>query len=182
MAYSSALLKAINAVLVDPSFSTGSAVAADALHTAKTLQEWCVSEENDELVKGFTSELLGDLQGALVFPHGRRTLNRERIWQQFFTVHSSSGFISRWTAFLEQASANPTPTLYQHLTDIIFRELMKEHYVIPSSQSSTMEGVSTHNADSPWCIVQYECAHVIRFQSRLQSLYNLWLRATLYLA
>ena len=32
-AYSCPLFKAIEAVLVDPSFSTGSAVAADALHT-----------------------------------------------------------------------------------------------------------------------------------------------------
>ena len=158
MAYSSALLKAIDAVLVDPSFSTGSAVAADALHAAKTLQEWCVSEENDEIVKGFTSELLGDLQGALVFPRGRRPLNRERIWQQFFTVRSSSGFISRWTAFLERASANPTPTLYQHLTDIIFRELMKEHYVIPSSQSPTMEGVSTLEGNA----LRYAAGYVVR--------------------
>ena len=39
-AYSCPLFKAIEAVLVDPSFSTGSAVAADALHAAKTLQEW----------------------------------------------------------------------------------------------------------------------------------------------
>ena len=121
-------------------------MAVDALH----VQEWCVGEENDEHVKGFTSELqgftselLGDLQGALVFPRGRRPLNKEKMWQQFFTVCSSSGFISGWTAFLEQASANPTPTLYQHLTDIMFRELMKEHYVISSPQSSTMEGVST---------------------------------------
>ena len=91
---------------------------------------------------GFTYELLSDLQGALVFPRGRRPLNREKIWQQYFTVRSSSIFISRWTAFLEQASVNPTPTLYQHLTDIIFRDLMKENYVIPSQQSSITEDVS----------------------------------------
>ena len=72
-------------------------MAVDALH----MQEWCVREENDEHVKGFTSELQGltselldSLQGALVFPRGRRPLNRE-MWQQFFTVRSSSGFISR---------------------------------------------------------------------------------------
>ena len=79
MAYPSALFKAINAVLVDPSFSTGSAVAAYVLHAAKILQKWCLCEKNNELVKGFTSELPGDLQGAFVFPHGRRPLNREKI-------------------------------------------------------------------------------------------------------
>ena len=101
MMYYSALFKVIVAVLVDLSFSTGSAVSADALRTAKALQEWCVCEQNDELVKDFTSELLSDLQGALVFPRGRRPLNRKKIWQQFFTVCSSSAFISQWTTFLE---------------------------------------------------------------------------------
>ena len=127
-------------------------------YTQLRLKEWCVSEENDELVKGFTSELLGDLQGALVFPRGRCPLNRERIWQQFFTVRSSSGFISRWTAFLERASANPASTLYQHLTDIIFRELMKEHYVILSSQNSITEGVSTLEGNA----LRYAAGYVVR--------------------
>ena len=66
-------------------------------------------------------------------------LNREKIWQQYFAVRSSSIFISQWTAFLEQASVNPTPTLYQLLTDIIFRDL---NFVIPSQQSSITEDVS----------------------------------------
>ena len=125
MASSSALLKGIDAVLVDPSFFTGSVVAEDALQAAKLLKEWCIHEENNEVVIGFTYELLSDLQGALVFPPGQCPLNRERIWQQYFSVRSSSLFISPWTTFLEQASVNPTPTLYQHLTDIIFRDLMK---------------------------------------------------------
>ena len=77
------IVQSIVAVLVDLSFSTGSAVSADALRAAKALQEWCVCEQNDELVKDFTSELLSDLQGALVFPRGRCPLNME---QQIFTV------------------------------------------------------------------------------------------------
>ena len=95
MASSSALLKGIDAVLVDPSLFTGSVVAEDALYSAKLLKEWCIREENNEVVIGFIYELLSDLQGALVFPRGRRPLNRERIWQQYFTVRSSSIFISR---------------------------------------------------------------------------------------
>ena len=101
MASSSALLKGIDAVLVDSSFFTVSVVAEDALQAAKLLKEWCIREENNEVVIGFTYELLSDLQGALVFPHGRPPLNREKIWQQYFTVRSSSIFISQWTAFLE---------------------------------------------------------------------------------
>ena len=80
MASSSALLKGIDAVLVDPSFFTGSVVAEDALQAVKLLKEWCIREENNEVVIGFTYELLSDLQGALVYPSGRRPLNRENIY------------------------------------------------------------------------------------------------------
>ena len=84
MVSSSALLKGVDAVLVYPSFFTGSVVTEDALQAAKLLKEWCIREENNEVVIGFTYELLSDLQGALVFPCGRRPLNREKIWQQVF--------------------------------------------------------------------------------------------------
>lgn len=82
------LLKAIDAVLGDPSFSTGSVTAACALKSAKSLQEWWGREENDEAKEVFSSELLGDLQTAFVFPQGKRLFNSERIWQQYFAVHS----------------------------------------------------------------------------------------------
>ena len=39
---SSLILEAVNATLNDPSFTTGSEVAADALEAAKTLKDWCV--------------------------------------------------------------------------------------------------------------------------------------------
>ena len=77
MASSSALLKGIHAVLVDPSFFTGSVVAEDALQAAKLLKQWCIREENNEVVIGFTYELLSDLQGALVFPCGRLPQQRK---------------------------------------------------------------------------------------------------------
>ena len=160
MASSSALLKGIDAVLVDPSFL--SVVAEDVLQAAELLKEWCIHEENNEVVIGFTYELLSDLQGALVFPRGRLPLNREKIWQQYFTVRSSSIFISRWTAFLEQASINPTPTLYQQLTNVIFRDLMKENYVIPFQQSSITEGVSVLEGNALRYAASYVVHHVFK--------------------
>lgn len=57
-------------------------------------------------------------------------------------VRSSSKFITQWTTFLEQADTIPTPALYQHLTDIIFKDLVKKQYIIPSSESSAVEDIS----------------------------------------
>ena len=43
---SSMVLMAINATLEDPSFRTGSEVAADALKSAQALKKWYESETN----------------------------------------------------------------------------------------------------------------------------------------
>ena len=77
-----------------------------------------------------------------VFPRGKRLFNRERIWHKYFAVRSSSKFITRWTTLLQQASATPTLALYQHLTDIIFKDLVKEPYIIPSREDVITEDVS----------------------------------------
>ena len=152
------LLKAINAVLGDPSFSTGSVTAACALKSAKSLKEWCSREENNQAKEVFTSELLRDLQTAFVFPRGKRLFNRERIWQQYFTVRSSSKFITRWTTLLQQASTTPTPALYQHLTDIIFKDLVKEQYIIPSCENVITEDVSILEGNA----LRYAAGYVVR--------------------
>lgn len=66
-------------VLVDPSFASCS---VDALKAANSLHEWCVREENYEVVEAFTTELLRELKVALVFTRGKRPIKREKIWQQ----------------------------------------------------------------------------------------------------
>ena len=69
----SVLVEAIGAVLEDPSFSTTSPVAVDALQSSKVIQDWYVSE-NNTVVVSFTAELLTDLEGALILPSGRHLL------------------------------------------------------------------------------------------------------------
>ena len=42
---------------------------------------------------------------------------------------SSKAFIKDWTTFLELAEITPTPILYQHVTDLVFREMVHSHFV-----------------------------------------------------
>ena len=51
----SLVLTAINATLVDPSFRTGSEVAADALKSAQTLKNWYESETNITFLAAFSA-------------------------------------------------------------------------------------------------------------------------------
>ena len=52
---SSLVLTAINATLEDPSFRTGSEVAADALKSAQALKSWYESETNRTLLAAFSA-------------------------------------------------------------------------------------------------------------------------------
>ena len=56
----------------------------------------------------------------------------------------------------------PAPTLYQHLTDIIFRELLKEKYVVPSTACSMAKDVSVIEANA----MRYAAGYVMRQVSR----------------
>ena len=64
--------------------------------------------------------------------------SREIMWRRYFTVRTSSEFISTWTSFLQKANITATyPALYQHLTNIIFKKLLKDKYQTSSLQSSS---------------------------------------------
>ena len=52
---SSLVLTAINATLEDPSFRTGSEVAADALKSAQTKKTWYESETNRTFLADFSA-------------------------------------------------------------------------------------------------------------------------------
>ena len=144
------LVNAIENVLEDPSFATGSSVAEEALQAARKLLQWCQDPGNLAVVTAFPTKLVSDLQEAFKSSCGRRPLNMEILWKSFFSIRSSTGFISHWSSFLESARVLATPILYQQLTDLIFRKLACEHYKVPSqptcSSSSHEIGSNEVNA------------------------------------
>ena len=154
----------IEETLRDRSFATGSSIAADAFQAARKLLLWCQDAEKEAAVNNFTTKLVGHLREAFTVPSGMRPLNRDRLWKSFFSIRSSSSFIARWTAFLESASVVATPVLYQHLTDLTFRMLIRQEYEIPAPAhdvvSSDAPGISEANA------LRYAAGYVVRQVSR----------------
>ena len=67
----------------------------------KSLQKWF-----DECLKIFNPD----------------SINRERLWRSFYILWSSEDFTKFWSDFLMTAGVKQTPTLYQHLTTLLFRE------------------------------------------------------------
>ena len=156
--HGSIVLCALEEVLQDPSFNTSSFVAADALKAATKLLQWCKEEENKAAVDAFSSELVADLSKPFVACSGRRPLNREKLWKALWSVRSSSGFINRWIALCERASALITPILYQHLTDLIFRKLVKEKYGIKEQVNLVDSSELSYNEAN---VVRFAAGYVV---------------------
>lgn len=137
----------------DSSFCTGSNEAA------KRLKEWCTAESKYTVLDEFTEALLGDLRGTFSEPSGRCPLNREKMWRAVFHLRSSATFISRWQNLLQMASATSTPILYQHITDLIFRKLICEHYESTSTHESS---TSSHVTDNEMNALRYAAGYIVR--------------------
>ena len=131
----SLLHKALQSILDDPTFQTKSPTAFNARIGADHLHRWCCNNENYACVQKFMEDLLGDLNGVLVNPTGK-VLHRDKLWESYFYIRSKETFINRWTIFLCSAnSPDGSPVLYQHLTDLVFKELLHSKYSIVANDS-----------------------------------------------
>lgn len=132
---------AIRNVLEDSSFEIKSQVAAEARKVAVDLLTWCSNDANVDKCYAFTTTLLKDLNQPILSCK-KQFFNREKLWRKYFLLRSSEKFITQWVTFLKLADLSPTPILYQHLTDILFRKLLHNHCMI-STHSGPLSSVIT---------------------------------------
>ena len=90
--------------------------------------------------------LLGELNGALVNPSGK-VLHRDKLWESYFYIHSKETFINRWTVFLCSANSPVgSPVLYQHLTDLVFKEMLhSKYFIVANDTEKASTGPLTYN-------------------------------------
>ena len=160
----SVVLAALCNVFEDCSSSTGSREASDALEAAKLLKGWCETDSNGPALTVFCDNLVSNLQGTVSVTSGRLSLNREKMWKAVFYLCTSTAFVSRWVRLLQSAGAAPTPILYQHLTDLVLRFLIREHYPITDELSATpsASAMSTNEANA----LRYAAGYVVRSVSK----------------
>ena len=165
--YKKIFFGAIETIIEDPTFNTDSIPAARALETAKKLREWCRADPRgtDELDSAesatgkFIAELVRDINCAissLVSESGR--VSRDKLWVNYFKIRSSAAFVTRWTVFLQQAGAVATPIFFQHVTDILFRRILKEQHVVPESSLSAVKDITPQEAN----VLRYAAGYVVR--------------------
>ena len=106
-------------------------------------------------------DLLGDLNGALVNPSGKALL-RDKLWNHTFYICTQEGFINHWTVFLCGANFPVgSSVLYQHLTDLVFKELLHLKYSIAANDTENAGvGPLTYNGvNALRYVAGYVCRH-----------------------
>lgn len=105
-----------------------------------------------ERLDSLVTAIFQELQKALNVPAKTLHSKREKIWGQFHTIHTSDSFIQLWTLLFSEAELQALPTLYQHLTTLLFKEMVRKHFDIQSSPAC--EVATT---------MRYEDANAIRY-------------------
>ena len=116
-------------MLKDEAFDLPTAPAIAARKSAKCVLTWCT--KNNEEMTAFAGQLTATLE--VCFTDRKKVkIQKEKMWEQYYTLRATNEFADTWASFLRHSGAEPSQTLYQHITDIVFNHLIKEHFTITS--------------------------------------------------
>ncbi len=126
------LLQAILLVSIDDGFSLPSVSAVNARELAHKFEAWLMEDRKNRLtLDKFAEELIIMLKACL--PKDLLTRKskkiREKMWEEYYKLRSSTGFTAFWKELLMPLEANPTPIFYQFVTDKVMEDLIKVHFV-----------------------------------------------------
>ena len=127
----------------DSDFKVNSVVAVTALETANKMKSWASRDENKDEVQQFSQKLVTELEKLFVgtVTTSSSVIKRDKLWKSYFLLRSSEQFVELWHSFLELAAQPKSALFYQHITDIIFKSLIKQHYQVclESADVATMD-------------------------------------------
>ena len=144
------LRNAVQSILTDRGFRINSSNAREVLRSAENMLEWVSDKDNQVQVAKFCEELQGRLQVSLPESKGER----EQMWATYHRARVSTFFRQFWADFLKTVGVEPSPLLYQYLTDTIFQEMMSMSCAV-----STDDGPESDTHQSP----TYEECNALRY-------------------
>ena len=116
-------------VLEDEGFKISSANASTARTSAVKLLEWASKKENEAKLRSFGTKVTALLNQAFDSNMKRVNRKREKMWAQYHKIRTSPEFLSQWSSFTALALGEPaTLILTQHLTNLIFRLMIKHQF------------------------------------------------------
>ena len=156
------MLSAIQHVLDDTGFQTKSSIATRTREIAVQLKEWAAKDDN-VMFEYFSGGLISDLNKLFVgtVKSARSIINRDKLWKNFFSLRTTESFKKKWQDFLD-TSLSPQaciPLFYQHITDILFKLLVKSHYQI-SDERIDVATINNHERNALRYAAGYVCRHI----------------------
>ena len=139
------LIKAFESVLTDEVFQLPTAPAISARKSAQCVLTW--SRNNHDKMSMFASQLITTLKFCLSTEHKKVKVLKEKMWERYYQHRCTTNFTDKWTDFLKLSGAESTQTFYQHITDLVFNHLIKEHFPTPSvpAQATTSTPTLDYN-------------------------------------
>ena len=155
------VITGIRQVLNDDSFKINNPVTIEARRQAERLLEWCLIEANKEKLDSFTEHILQDFKGIIVSSATKSFhYNKDKMWRGFFSLRTSADFNKQWTDFLGNSDVQAKPVLYQHLTDVLFRMLIKKHFEILYSDQGSSSEITQQEGSALRYAAGYVCRHL----------------------
>ena len=68
---------------------------------------------------------------------------REKMCEKFYQLRSTDEFALSWKTFLQLSGTEASPTLYQHITDLVFNHLISTNYTTQVPATPTEATAST---------------------------------------
>ena len=151
--------KAIQSILDDLYKLNPASPAAEARSVAESLLKWSLNEGNKEKMHEFVRFLFNQLEKPFI-ASVKKSCNREKLWRNYFLLRSSQEFVKLWTEFLKYADLVPSPFFYQRLTDIVFREMIQDHFIFSNcADTDVMTPVSQEGSALRYA-AGYVCRHL----------------------
>ena len=126
------LLVAFQSILSDPDFDVPSQPAIAARKSASLILLWCTTHQDE--TSAFLSKLQIQLSTCFASTAKKLSTRKERMWELFFKVRSSPSFEDMWKEFLIACGTDASSAVYQHVTDIIFKDLLTKQFPAMSTQ------------------------------------------------
>ena len=158
-AANSQLINALHKVLEDETFDFASQPAKIAREAAVLLLDWVKMPENFPMIANFSLTIHEQFKRCLKHLN-IGSINRHKLWRSFFCVRSSEEFTKLWKDFLSKANVNETPTLYQHLTTLMFNEEVTKAIKMETKSPHAIEPLNDNEKNALRYTAGYICRHL----------------------
>ena len=154
-------MKSLQQVLSDNSFKINSSVTIQARKSAEMLLEWCLQNINDCKLNAFSKQLVQSLKQVISSSVTKSySHSKDKLWKGFFQLRCSQGFIKQCTDFVDVVDEPVEPVLFQHLTDLVFRMLLQNHFKVLHVGEEVSSEIAANESSALQYLAGYVCIHL----------------------